>query len=90
MVYQTDGSAGFYYHTGSEWKYLPPAAIASAAQPINSISSFIFRRNKELDYSNAIIKYVNLKNDTTLIETENRKNEYYEHLCNLNKYIKFN
>jgi len=24
------------------------------------------------------------------IETENRKNEYYEHLCNLNKYIKNN
>ena len=46
--------------------------INEAAQPINSISSFIFRSNKELDYSNAIIKYVNLKNDTTLIETENR------------------
>ena len=39
--------------------------INEAAQPINSISSFIFRSNKELDYSNAIIKYVNLKNDTT-------------------------
>jgi len=34
LVYQTDGIAGFYYHTGSEWKYLPPATIASAAQPI--------------------------------------------------------
>jgi len=39
LVYQTDGSAGFYYHTGSEWKYLPPATIASAAQPINSLTT---------------------------------------------------
>jgi hypothetical protein len=46
--------------------------INEAAQPINIISSFIFRSNKELDYSNVIIKYVNFKNDTTLIETENR------------------
>ena len=33
LVYQTDRSAGFYYHTGIEWKYLPPAAIS---QPLNS------------------------------------------------------
>ena len=46
--------------------------INEASQPINIISSFIFRSNKELDYSNAIIKYINLKNDTSLLETENR------------------
>ena len=39
LVYQTDGSAGFYYHTGSEWKYLPPATIASAAQPLTYSTS---------------------------------------------------
>ena len=33
LVYQTDRSAGFYYHTGIEWKYLPPEAIS---QPLNS------------------------------------------------------
>jgi len=39
LVYQTEGNAGFYYHTGEEWKYLPPAAISSAAQPINSLTT---------------------------------------------------
>jgi hypothetical protein len=39
LVYQTDGIAGFYYHTGSEWKYLPPATIASAAQPLTYSTS---------------------------------------------------
>lgn len=28
LVYQTDRSTGFYYHTGSEWKYLPPATVS--------------------------------------------------------------
>jgi hypothetical protein len=46
--------------------------INEPTQPINIFSSFIFRSNKEIDYSNAIIKYINLKNDTTLLETENR------------------
>ena len=32
LVYQTDGSAGFYYHTGTEWKYLPPASTTVALQ----------------------------------------------------------
>ncbi len=39
---------------------------------INKINAYTFRSNKEIDFSNMIIKYVNLKNDTTLIETENR------------------
>ena len=43
----------------------------SITQP-NKIRSFTFRSNKEIDFSNAIIKYINLKNDTTLLETENR------------------
>jgi hypothetical protein len=46
--------------------------INEAAQPINIISSFILRSNKELDYTNVIIEYINLKNDTTLLETKNR------------------
>jgi hypothetical protein len=48
--------------------------INEKAQPINIFSSFLFRSNKELDYSNSIIKYINLKNDTSLIETEKRIN----------------
>jgi hypothetical protein len=46
--------------------------INESLQPINTITSFVFRSNKELDYSNAIIKYVNLKNDTTLLEIDKR------------------
>ena len=39
---------------------------------INKVNSYTFKSNREIDYSNMIIKYINLKNDTTLIETENR------------------
>lgn len=39
---------------------------------VNKLNAYTFRSNKEIDYSNMIIKYINLKNDTTLIETENR------------------
>ena len=46
--------------------------INESSKSINNLSSFIFRSNKQLDYSNAIIKYINLKNDTTLLESENR------------------
>ena len=40
-------------------------------------------------------KWLTNKNGDSLeyivfIETENRENKYYEHLCNLNKYIKNN
>jgi len=38
----------------------------------NKISSYVFRSNKELDFTNAIIKYINLKNDTSLIQSETR------------------
>lgn len=46
--------------------------IQDTISRINNITSFIFRSNREIDYSNMIIKYVDLKNDTTLLETENR------------------
>ncbi len=38
----------------------------------NNLRSFIFRSNKEVDFSNIIVKYINLKNDTTLLENEIR------------------
>jgi len=38
----------------------------------NNLRSFIFRSNKEVDFSNMIVKYINLKNDTTLLENEIR------------------
>ena len=46
--------------------------IQDSLSQFNNIKSFIFRSNKEVDYTNLIIKYINLKNDTTLLETENR------------------
>lgn len=46
--------------------------ISDTLTQINRVNSYTFRSNKEIDYSNMIIKYFNLKNDTTLIETENR------------------
>ncbi len=38
----------------------------------NNLRSFIFRSNKEVDFSNIIVKYINLKNDSTLLENEIR------------------
>ena len=46
--------------------------IQDTISRINAITSFTFRSNRLIDYSNMTIKYVNLKNDTTLIETEAR------------------
>lgn len=46
--------------------------ISDTLANINKINAFIFRSNREVDFSNMIIKYINLKNDTTLIEAENR------------------
>ena len=29
LVYQTDGTAGFYYYSGTDWKYLPPSGTTT-------------------------------------------------------------
>ena len=46
--------------------------ILDTISRINLVTSYIFRSNKEVDYTNMTIKYINLKNDTSLVETENR------------------
>lgn len=60
---------------GHIYKYFNAATgieINDTLTQINKINSYIFRSNKEVDFSNMIIKYISLKNDTTLIETESR------------------
>lgn len=46
--------------------------IQDTLSRINGINSFVFRSNKDIDYTNMVIKYINLKNDTSLVEIENR------------------
>ncbi len=71
--------------------------ISDTLTNINKINTFIFRSNKEVDFSNMIVKYVNLKNDTTFIEDENRikynltiidKNNVKVDLLDINNYSK--
>ncbi len=45
--------------------------IQDTISQINRYSSFILRSNKEVDFSTSKLTYINLKNDTTLLETEN-------------------
>ena len=61
-----------YSHIYKIFNSTTKAEILDSISQVNKIKSFIFRSNKEVDYTNILIKYINLKNDSTLLETENR------------------
>lgn len=61
--------------------------IQDTINNINKITSYIFRANKEIDFSNVIIKYINLKNDTSLIEIESLVKYNYTQIDKINTRI---
>ena len=38
LVYQTDGSSGFYYYSGTEWKFLPPLSTSNNGVAVNAVT----------------------------------------------------
>lgn len=59
-------------HVYKIYNALNGSEIQDSLTGSNILRSIIFRSNKEVDYSNMIVKYINLKNDTTLLENEIR------------------
>jgi hypothetical protein len=46
-----------------------PTQLLDTVSNISKIRTYTFRSNKQVDYTNGILEYINLKNDTTLQET---------------------
>lgn len=59
-------------HVYKIYNALNGSEIQDSLTGSNILRSIIFRSNKEVDFSNMTVKYINLKNDSTLLENEIR------------------